>query len=105
VVVKGAPKHADPVTMIGDQAPARDAGHLATGLIVFTLVETFLFFSVTASALRWDVAVIGVVGTFAIALAARTRSTATVRAVAILVTVLLLLVPLVIAFSHTAAGS
>jgi hypothetical protein len=91
--------------MIGDQAPVRDAGHLATGLIVFTLVETFLFYSVTASAVRGDVAAIGVVGTVVIALAARTRSTATIRAVAILVTVLLLLVPLLIALSHSAAGS
>ncbi len=87
--------------MIGEQAPTRDAGSLATALIVFTLVETFLFYSVTASALRRDVAVIGIVGVFAIAFAARTRSTATVRAVAILVTVLLLFVPLLIALSHS----
>jgi hypothetical protein len=92
--------------MIGEQAPVRDAGSLATALVVFTLVEMFLFYSVTASALRRDVAVIGILGVFAIALAARTRSTATVRTVAIFVTVLMLLVPLLIALSHSAvAGS
>jgi hypothetical protein len=88
--------------MIGDQSQASDVGSLATGMIVFTLVETCLFYNVSASGLRRDVAVIGVAGAFAIALAARTGSKATIRTAAVLVTVLMLIVPLVIAFSHTA---
>lgn len=91
--------------MIGDIDPAREAGSLATRMIVFTLIEMALFYSVTASGLRRDVAVIGIVGVVAIALTARTGSRATVRSVAVLVTLLMLVAPLVIAFSHMTSAS
>jgi hypothetical protein len=91
--------------MIGDQAQSGDAGSLATRMIVFTLIEMCLFYSVSATGQRRDVALIGIVGAFAIALTARTGSRATVRSVAVLVTVLLLVAPLAIAFSHMTAGS
>lgn len=91
--------------MISDQRQVGDTGSLAIRMIVFTLVEMCLFYSVTANGLRRDVAVIGIVGVFAIALTARTGSRATVRSVAVLVTVLMLVAPLLIAFSHTTAAS
>jgi hypothetical protein len=90
--------------MIGDQAHSGDAGSLATRMIVFTLIEMGLFYSVTANAQRRDVALIGIVGAFAIALTARTGSRASVRSVAVLVAVVLLVAPLAIAFSRMTAA-
>jgi hypothetical protein len=91
--------------MIGGQTQSGDTGALATRMIVFTLIEMCLFYSVTANGLRRDVAVIGIIGAFAIALTARTQSRASVRSVAVLVTVLMLIAPLAIAFSHMTAAS
>jgi hypothetical protein len=91
--------------MIGHIDPAREVGSLATRMIVFTLVEMALFYSVTASGPRREVAVIGIAGAVAIALTARTGSRASVRSVAVLVTLLMLVAPLVIAFSHMTAVS
>lgn len=91
--------------MIGHIDPARDVGSLATRMILFTLIEMALFYSVTASGLRRDVAVIGIAGAVAIALTARTGSRTSVRWVAALVTVLMLVAPLVIAFSHMTSAS
>lgn len=91
--------------MIGHIDPAREVGSLATRMILFTLIEMALFYSVTANGLRRDVAVIGIAGAVAIALTARTGSRASVRWVAVLVTLLMLIAPLVIAFSHMTAAS